>query len=157
MTSAPAERARGTHRYRENVTTTGEGGQLWLMQHEGDLDIVTADGLTERGYAAISGGARVLLIDLARVPFCDPRGLSALVKIANHADRADCRHGLLAAQPQMVRLLRLTGLDQRLPVFAGIGDALAQLMGAVDTRGEGASHPGRRTLPRPSFPDAVRG
>jgi len=136
MTSAPAERARGTHRNRENVTTTGEGGQLWLIQHEGDLDIVTADGLTERGYAAISGGAGVLLIDLARVPFCDPRGLSALVRIANHADQAGCRHGLLAAQPQLVRLLRLAGLDQRLPVFASIGDAVAQLMRAVDAHGK---------------------
>jgi len=136
MTSAPTEQARGTHRYRENVTTTGEGGQFWRIRHEGDLDIVTADGLAERGYAAISGGARVLLIDLTRVPFCDPRGLSALVRIANHADQAGCRHGLLAAQPQLVRLLRLTGLDQRLPVFASIGDALAQLMRAVDTHGK---------------------
>jgi len=136
MTSAPAERARGTHRYRENVTTTGEGGQLWLIQHEGDLDIVSADGLTERGHAAISGGARILLIDLARVPFCDPRGLSALVRIANHASQAGCRHGLLAAQPHLLRLLRLTGLDQRLPVFASIGDAVAQLMRAVDTHGK---------------------
>ena len=136
MTSAPAERARGTRRYRENVATTGEGRQFWRIRHEGDLDIVTADGLTERGYAAISGGARVLLIDLARVPFCDPRGLSALVRIANHADQAGCRHGLLAAKPQLVRLLRLTGLDQRLPVFASIGDALMQLMRAVDTHGK---------------------
>src|SRR5215471_11168395 len=135
MTSAPTEQARGTHRYRENVTTTGVGGQLRLIQHEGDLDIVTADGLTERGYAAISEGTRVLLIDLARVPFCDARGLSALVRIANHADQAGFRHGLLAAKPQLVRLLRLTGLDQRLPVFASIGDALAQLRRAVDPHG----------------------
>ena len=94
----------------------------------GELDLATADGLTERGYAAIGRGPRVLLIDLAHVSFCDLRGLSSLVRIANQADRAGCRYGLLAAQPQVVNLLRLTSLDQRLPVFATVGDALAQLM-----------------------------
>lgn len=98
----------------------------------GELDLATADGLTERGYAAIGRGPRVLLIDLAHVSFCDLCGLSALVRIANQADRAGCRYGLLAAQSQVVKLLRLTGLDQRLPVFATADDALAQLMTARD-------------------------
>ena len=94
----------------------------------GELDLATADRLTEWGYAAIGRGPRVLLIDLAHVSFCDLRGLSSLVRIANQADRAGCRYGLLAAQPQVVKLLRLTSLDQRLPLFATAGDALAQLM-----------------------------
>jgi len=140
MTSAPTEPAKGTHRRRETVMETGEGGWVRLIRHEGDLDMATADGLTERGCAAISGGTRVLLIDLARLPFCDARGLSALVRIANDADRAGCRYGLLAAQPQLVRLLRLTGLGQRLPVFATVGDALAQLMPpAADAHGRAAA------------------
>ena len=48
--------------------------------------------------------------------------------MTNHAERADCRYALLAAQPQVVRLLQRTSLDQRLPVFATADDALAQLM-----------------------------
>ena len=145
MTSAPTGPAEGTHRHRETPTETVEGGWVRLIRHEGDLDMATADGLTERGYAAISGGTRVLLIDLARVPFCDPRGLSALVRIANRADRFGCRYGLLAAQPQLACLLWLTGLGQRLPVFATGGDALAQLLPAADARGKSASHPRGRT------------
>ena len=112
----------------ENVTVTDERDQVQLIRMGGELDLATADGLAERGYAAIGRGARVLLIDLARVPFCDACGLGALVRIANQADRATCRCGLLAAQPQVVRLLRLTRLDRRLSVFATAGDALAQLM-----------------------------
>ena len=68
----------------------------------------------------------MLLINLAHVPFCDLRGLSSLVRSANRADRAGCRYGLLAAQPQVVSLLRLTGLDQRLPVFATAAARLSQ-------------------------------
>jgi anti-sigma B factor antagonist len=125
MISAAIAPAKGSV---ENVTVTDEGGKAQLVDMEGELDLATADGLTERAYAAIGRGARVLLIDLARVSFCDPRGLSSLVRIANQADRAGCRYGLLAAQPQVVNLLRLTSLDERLPVFATAGDALARLM-----------------------------
>lgn len=120
------------NRTAENVTVTDEGSQVQLIHVRGELDLATADGLTERGYAAIGRGPRVLLIDLAHVSFCDLRGLSSLIQIANQADRAGCRYGLLAAQSQVVKLLRLTGLDQRLPVFATADDALAQLMTAHD-------------------------
>jgi anti-sigma B factor antagonist len=120
--AAPAKRTA------EDVTVTDEGSQVLLIHVGGELDLATADRLTERGYAAVGRRPRVLLMDLARVSFCDLRGLSSLVRIANLADRADCRYGLLAAQPQVVNLLRLTSLDQRLPVFATAGDALAQLM-----------------------------
>lgn len=109
--TAPAEGAGG------DVVLADERGRVQLIDVSGELDLATADGLTERGYAAIGRGPRVLLIDLAHVSFCDLRGLSSLVRGANRADRAGCRYGLLAAQPQAVRLLRLTGLDQRLPVL----------------------------------------
>jgi anti-anti-sigma regulatory factor len=50
-----------------------------------------------------------------------------LVQIANHADRAGCRYGLIAPQPRVARVLRICRLDQRLPMFATIGDTLAHL------------------------------
>jgi anti-sigma B factor antagonist len=59
--------------------------------------------LATRGYAAIARHARVLLLDLAGVSFCDASGLSALIRIAGRAGKAGCRHGLIAVQPQVVR------------------------------------------------------
>jgi anti-anti-sigma regulatory factor len=50
-----------------------------------------------------------------------------LVKIANHADKTGCRYGLIAPRPLVANLLRITGLDQRVPVFTTIDDALACL------------------------------
>jgi anti-anti-sigma factor len=60
----------------------GGGGQIQVVQVRGELDLATADSLAARGYAAIGRQARVLLLDLAGVSFCDARGLSALVRIA---------------------------------------------------------------------------
>ena len=105
----------------------GGGGQIQVVQVRGELDLATADSLAARGYAAIGRQARALLLDLAEVSFCDARGLSALVRIANHADRTGCRYGLIAPQPPVVKVLRITGLDQRLPVFTSVNEAAIAL------------------------------
>jgi anti-sigma B factor antagonist len=120
--TAPAKRTA------ENVSAvTDEGSQVQLIQMRRELDLATADGLTERGYAAMGRGPRVLLIDLAHVSFCDLCG-SARWTGSHQADRAGCRYGLLAIQPQVVSLLQLTSLEKRLRVFGTASDALAQLM-----------------------------
>ena len=105
----------------------GGGGQIQVLQVRGELDLTLADGLAARGYAAIGRQARVLLLDVAGVSFCDACGLSALVRIANRADRTGCRYGLIAPQPLVVRILRITGLDQRLPVFTSVNEAAIAL------------------------------
>ena len=91
-----------------------------------ELDLATADGLAARG-CAIAGQAGLLLLDLTSLSFCDARGLSALVRIANQADRAGCRLALIAPQPPVAKVLRICRLDQRLPVFATTGHAVAGL------------------------------
>ena len=90
-----------------------------------ELDLTTSEGVVEQGYAAIARSARLLLLDLTGLSFCDARGLSAFVRIANHADAAGCRFGLIAPRPPVAKILRISGLDSRMPVFAAIDDALA--------------------------------
>jgi anti-anti-sigma regulatory factor len=89
--------------------------------------LTTAGGPAAHGHAAITGQARLLLLDLTGLSFCDARGLSAFVRIASRADQAGCRYGLIAPQPPVAKVLRTSRLDQRLPVFATIDHALAHL------------------------------
>ncbi len=103
--------------------TTGRDDRTQIVTVEGELDLATADGLYRRGRAAISRHARLLLLDLASVSFCDSCGLSAFVRIANDADAAGCSYGLVAPQPIVAKVLRITGLDQRLPIFRTIEEA----------------------------------
>ena len=105
----------------------GGSGRIQVVPVRGELDLALADSLAARGYAAIGRQARVLLLDVAGVSFCDACGLSALVRIANRADRAGCRYGLIAPQPPVVKILRITGLDQRLPVFTSVNAAAIAL------------------------------
>ena len=106
------------------------GRQIQLVRLRGELDLATADAVATQGYAAADGQAWVLLLDLAGVSFCDARGLSALVRIANRADTTGCRCGLIAP-PQLVKVLQITGLDQRPPAFVTVDDALTHLTGGT--------------------------
>ena len=110
----------------ENQTPDRRAG-IEILPMPAELDLTTSEGVVEQGYAAIARPARLLLLDLTDLSFCDARGLSAFVRIANHADAAGCRFGLIAPRPPVAKILRISGLDSRLPVFATIDDALALL------------------------------
>jgi anti-anti-sigma factor len=110
-----------------NRTTAGPGHRSEILIVRGELDLATADTLYRRGQAAIGRHTQLLLLDLTGLSFCDAAGLTAFVRIANRADAAGCRYGLIAPQPSVARTLRITGLHQRLRVFATIGQARQHL------------------------------
>ncbi|MGO9191046.1 MAG: STAS domain-containing protein [Streptosporangiaceae bacterium] len=99
-----------------------------ILSMPAELDLVTSEGVVEQGYAAIARSARLLLLDLTGLSFCDARGLGAFVRIANHADAAGCRFGLIAPRPRVEKVLRISGLySSRMPVFATADEAVALL------------------------------
>jgi len=111
----------------ENHTAAAPGAGVEVVSMPAELDLTTSEGVVAQGWAAIARSARLLLLDLTGLSFCDARGLSAFVRIANQADAAGCRFGLIAPRPPVAKILRISGLDNRMPVFATIDDALALL------------------------------
>jgi anti-sigma B factor antagonist len=109
----------------ENQARAGSGGGIEIVRMPAELDLTSSAGVAALGCAAIARLARLVLLDLTGLSFCDARGLSAFVKIANQADAAGCGFGLIAPQPLVAKILQISGLDSRMPVFATTGDALA--------------------------------
>ena len=109
----------------ESQKAAGSGAGIEIVRMPAELDLTTSESVTAQGRAAIARLARLVLLDLTGLSFCDARGLSAFVKIANQADAAGCGFGLIAPRPQVAKILRISGLDSRMPVFATTGDALA--------------------------------
>ena len=109
----------------ENQTTADSGAGIEVVSMPAELDLSTSEGVVEQGYAAIARSARLVLLDLTGLSFCDARGLSAFVRIANQADAAECGFALIAPRPPVAKILRISGLDSRMPVFATIDDARA--------------------------------
>ncbi len=110
-----------------NQTTAGSGAGIEIVSMPAELELITSEGVAAQGCAAIARLARLVLLDLTGLSFCDARGLSAFVRIANHADAAGCGFALIAPRPPVAKILRISGLDSRMPVFATTDDALALL------------------------------
>ena len=120
----------------ENQTATAHGAGIEIVRMPAELDLTTSEGAVEQGCAAMGRPVRLLLLDLTGLSFCDARGLSAFVRIANHADAAGCGFGLIAPQPPVAKILRISGLDSRMPVFATVDDARALLMAMAAVLGD---------------------
>ena len=109
----------------ENQATADSGAGIEIVSMPAEPDLTTSEDVAAQGCAAIARLARLVLLDLTGLSFCDARGLSAFVRIANQADAAGCGFGLIAPRPPVAKILRISGLDSRMPVFATIDDARA--------------------------------
>jgi anti-sigma B factor antagonist len=93
--------------------TDADGYQVVTVT--GELDVATA----EQAYAYISGVIDNLpapvSVDLGGLTFCDASGLGMLAKAARHARQAGRQFTLTSARPPLLKIMRITGLDQAFP------------------------------------------
>ena len=100
----------------------------------GEIDISTVGGLRERLFE-LAEGSEPLIVDLDRVTFIDSAGLGALVGTSR---RAAEHGGILRAvctQPRTRKLLWMTGVDRRIPLYPSLDEALAAASPAQDAPG----------------------
>ncbi|WP_017583034.1 STAS domain-containing protein [Nocardiopsis valliformis] len=96
----------------------------------GEMDAVTspalADALDEVLSAPLPKG---VVVDLAKVGFCDSRCIGVLVSAFRQA--RDLGLGLIVAEPQQQvnRLFVIAGIDQVIPIDASIDHAVGALKG----------------------------
>ena len=70
-------------------------------------------------------GTRLLVLDLSRVPSCDPAGLAVLIGAQRRARLLGIVMRLAAPSLPVARLLRFTGLDRSLTICPDLSSALA--------------------------------
>ena len=90
-----------------------------------EIDITNADGLRAALLEAAVHGPGRLVVDMSRTQFCDTAGIHALV--AAHK-RAEASHGeirLVITGAAVLRIFAITGLDNVIPHFASLEEALA--------------------------------
>jgi anti-sigma B factor antagonist len=58
-------------------------------------------------------------MNLSELTFCDAAGLGVLARVAGHARRSGRQLKLTAAQPALLRLMHITGMDEAFPEVRG--------------------------------------
>ena len=124
---------------------------ITIVQPHGELDIATVETLRATLDSAIAETQRLaldgmesparLVLDLRALSFLDSTGLHLLVALNQRAKRDGFRLALLAPAAPIDRPIRLTGLDQVLPIVAPDDAATANDSLVADVR-RGVEAPG---------------
>ena len=93
------------------VTTDGKA----TVRVRGELDIATADQAYAYLRDVVDSQDGPVMMNLSELSFCDAAGLGVLAKVARYARRTGRSLKLTAARPSLLRIMRITGMDQAFP------------------------------------------
>jgi anti-anti-sigma factor len=95
-----------------SVTTEWSNTSVLLLA-TGELDVLTAPEL-ERVLDSVVGNTRTVVLDLSGLRFVDCAGLAPIRRAIQEGRTMATNVRLVGAQPQVERVLRLTGLARQL-------------------------------------------
>lgn len=114
-----------------------------VLEVAGEVDVYTGPTLRDRISDLLDSGAHDLVVDLGRVDFIDSTGLGVLVGALNKAKELGGSLQLVCAQERVLKLLRITGLDQVFTVRASIAEVAEEDAGAAEAPEEAGAAAGQ--------------
>ena len=90
-----------------------------------EIDITNAGGLREALLEAAGRGPGGFVVDMSRTQFCDTAGIHALVLAHKRAGAEGGKVRLVITGAAVARIFAITGLDDVIPHFASLEEALA--------------------------------
>jgi anti-sigma B factor antagonist len=93
------------------------------------VDVYTAPKLRERLAELIDAGAEKVVVDLDRVDFLDSTGLGVLVGALKRLRAAGGTFGLVCAKEPLLKIFRITALDQVFPLYESVEKAIGAAPG----------------------------
>jgi anti-anti-sigma factor len=89
------------------------------VRARGELDIATADQAYAYLRDVVDGQDGPITVNLAELTFCDAAGLGALARAQGHARRTGRALKLAATKPSLLRIMRITRMDEAFPEVSG--------------------------------------
>ncbi len=109
------------------MISTEKHNDIVILVAEGRLDAVGAPDIESNGKAAVQGGAKRLVLDMAKVGYVSSAGLRALLVLAKNLKAAGGKLVLCSLAPAVQEVLALSGFDAILTVAPDRSAALALL------------------------------
>jgi anti-sigma B factor antagonist len=107
------------------ISVSPEPGYV-VVSVAGEIDMATAAQFREQLASVISGGARRVVVDLARVTFMASAGIGVLTGTHRVLAGEGGSLVLAAPSPAVWRVLSVVGLDRVIPVTGSVADAAAR-------------------------------
>jgi anti-anti-sigma factor len=98
-------------------------GQHTVVDMPAEIDVTNAEEIRQALLSAASHDAAVLVIDMSGTTFCDSAGVQAIVATRKQAAVTGTQLRLVATV--VLRILTLIGIDQLIPIYPTLEEALA--------------------------------
>ena len=96
-----------------------------VLEVGGEIDVYTAPTLRARLVALVEAGATSIIVDLSRVEFLDSTGLGVLVGGLKRMRGIGGEFSIVCDQEKLLKIFRITGLDQILRLHPSVEAAAA--------------------------------
>jgi anti-sigma B factor antagonist len=105
------------------------GNHTTVVSVHGELDLAAADELRDAlSDGSSEEGTNRLIVDLVGTTFLDSTALSVMAAAAKALEAAGGSLTVVADDPRILRILRLTGLDRTIRVERSLAEAVARLL-----------------------------
>lgn len=105
----------------QNMTKNG----VTVVQFSGSIDALTAPAITEHLGTLTSSGQIRLVVDLGNVDFTSSAGLRLLLGAVKDARARSGDLRLAAVQPDVMKVLKISGFTNILKLFETVDEAVA--------------------------------
>jgi anti-sigma B factor antagonist len=117
---------------------TSVEGDVGVIVATGEIDMATAGALRQAVTDLLAGGFTHLVVDMRPVAFLDSTGLGVLVGARKKVLHTGGSLALVCDTPRLLRLFRITGIDQALPIHPDVDAALAAVPSARHSSAPGS-------------------
>lgn len=104
------------------ICLTGEA----VVDFSGELDVTTAEAAVSYVSDLVDRHYGSMIADVAALTFCDASGLAALARMAGYAEQKGCPFRLASPRPLLVKIMRITSLDQKLRTCTRMDEGLSE-------------------------------
>jgi len=101
-------------------------GSVPVVAAPEEIDVTNAAGLRAALVEAASDGGKRLVVDMTQTQYCDSSGIHALAAAHLRAVEEGREVLLAVSAAAVLRILALTGIDQMIPSFATLEEALGR-------------------------------
>ena len=102
----------------ELAITTHPSAERYLIAVEGEIDISNADKLRNAIELALEQPTERVELDFSQVPYIDSTGIGVLVGAARRASERERALSVTGAQPNVLRVAQLLGVDKDISISA---------------------------------------
>ena len=110
---------------REDIDQVQWVGQQVVVALPGHMDASSAGQIQQELLSVIDGGATALIAGMTATIWCDHAGAGAVVRAFRRAVISGTQLRLVVTAQQVSRVLRLSGLDQLVPIYPSLEAATA--------------------------------